>query len=79
MLVDRCPNVRVTVDSHNSNYRSVDGRLEGITQRAKQSLGIMPKSVPAGKRKLARINPITKVVSRYKIVNGKKGVDGICG
>lgn len=72
MLVDRCPNVRVTVDSHNSNYRSVDGRLEGITQRAKQSLGIMPKSVPAGKRKLARINPITKVVSRYKIVNGKK-------
>lgn len=72
-LVDRCPHVEVTVDGRNRMFRAVDGRLEGVTKEAKMMLG---ERGEAGARKDIRVSiPVqqgNKVVSRYKMVNGKK-------
>ncbi|MBM6993003.1 MAG: C10 family peptidase [Prevotella sp.] len=72
-LTDRCPNVRVEVDSCNTMFSSVDGRLEGITKEARRMLDShsVPRTEPGGKT-LLPVSPDGKVVSRYKMVNGKR-------
>lgn len=72
-LVDGCPHVKVTVDARNASFRAVDGRLEGITDRARAMLGTASAKhgAPHGKVPLP-VGPDSTVVSRYKMVNGKR-------
>lgn len=79
-LVSDCPHAKVFVDERNTSFRSVDGRLEGITKQARSMLN-NPSAKDASPQRGVPVPsvPDGTVVSRYKMVNGKRVFMGFVG
>ncbi len=79
-LTRGCPNVEVQLSAQNDHYRMADGRMEHRDAKGKWVPVDTPMPTPKGPRRdVVMPGPGSKVVKRYKMVNGKKVFLGVVG